>query len=132
MKRSILILATIAALTAYLPVAQTHAANGHAYGRYADPQPTHGSDTTTGNGHNNLDSDGDGLLDSVEATLGTNPLNPDTDGDGMNDGDEVSNGRDPNHDETIPTLGSTGAAILALGLLLAGRRKITRSKASAS
>jgi MYXO-CTERM domain-containing protein len=31
------------------------------------------------------DSDGDGLLDSVEIALGTNPHNPDTDGDGIGD-----------------------------------------------
>ncbi len=35
------------------------------------------------------DSDGDGLLDSQEATLGTNPNNADTDGDGTADGAEV-------------------------------------------
>jgi hypothetical protein len=33
------------------------------------------------------DSDGDGLLDSEEATLGTNPSLVDTDGDGLMDGD---------------------------------------------
>ncbi len=36
-----------------------------------------------------IDSDGDGLLDSEEATLGTDPFNPDTDGDGLSDGEEV-------------------------------------------
>lgn len=38
-----------------------------------------------------IDSDGDGLLDSEEATLGTDPFNPDTDGDGLSDGEEVRN-----------------------------------------
>jgi outer membrane protein OmpA-like peptidoglycan-associated protein len=37
-----------------------------------------------------LDSDGDGLLDSQEADIGTDPFNPDTDGDGLNDGEEVN------------------------------------------
>ena len=37
-----------------------------------------------------LDSDGDGLLDGVEATLKTDPLKADTDGDGLADGVEVN------------------------------------------
>ncbi|MFH1142652.1 MAG: thrombospondin type 3 repeat-containing protein [Candidatus Uhrbacteria bacterium] len=41
------------------------------------------------------DSDGDGLLDSEEATYGTDPLNPDTDGDGYDDGTEVAGGYNP-------------------------------------
>ncbi|MFH0953542.1 MAG: OmpA family protein [Verrucomicrobiota bacterium] len=36
-----------------------------------------------------LDSDGDGLLDSEEVKYGTDPYNPDTDSDGLTDGDEV-------------------------------------------
>lgn len=36
-----------------------------------------------------LDSDGDGLIDSVEAQLGTDPFDADTDDDGALDGDEV-------------------------------------------
>ncbi len=40
-------------------------------------------------GGGDLDSDGDGLLDSEEATIGTDPFNPDTDGDGLSDGEEV-------------------------------------------
>ena len=36
-----------------------------------------------------VDSDGDGLPDSVEAPLGTDPNNPDTDGDGISDGVET-------------------------------------------
>lgn len=35
-----------------------------------------------------VDSDGDGLIDTLEATLGTDPYNPDTDGDGLLDGEE--------------------------------------------
>jgi large repetitive protein len=42
-----------------------------------------------GPGNINNDSDGDGLLDSVETTLGTNPNNADSDGDGVADGPEV-------------------------------------------
>jgi len=41
------------------------------------------------------DSDGDGLLDSEEATYGTDPLNPDSDGDGYDDGTEVAGGYNP-------------------------------------
>lgn len=37
-----------------------------------------------------LDSDGDGLLDSHEAEIGTDPYNPDTDDDGLSDGEEVN------------------------------------------
>ncbi len=36
-----------------------------------------------------LDTDGDGLLDGIEATLGTDPNNTDSDGDGIDDGIEV-------------------------------------------
>ncbi len=32
-----------------------------------------------------VDTDGDGLIDTLEDTLGTDPTNPDTDGDGVND-----------------------------------------------
>src|SRR5689334_2776646 len=46
---------------------------------------------TAGVGVSNIqnDSDGDGLLDSQEATLGTDPNNADSDGDGVTDGAEV-------------------------------------------
>ncbi|MDM9632821.1 gliding motility-associated C-terminal domain-containing protein [Robiginitalea aurantiaca] len=43
------------------------------------------------------DTDGDGLLDGVEASLGTDPNDPDTDGDGIDDGAEV--GTDPENPE---------------------------------
>lgn len=36
-----------------------------------------------------LDSDGDGLINSLELTAGTDPNNPDSDGDGLSDGLEV-------------------------------------------
>jgi hypothetical protein len=41
------------------------------------------------------DSDGDGLTDGEERDLGTDPLNEDTDDDGITDGDEVELGTDP-------------------------------------
>ena len=43
----------------------------------------------------NLDSDGDGIADYLEAQIGTDPLLADTDGDGLSDGWEVDNGCDP-------------------------------------
>lgn len=42
-----------------------------------------------------LDSDGDGLPDSMEAIYKTDPANPDSDSDGYKDGNEVQNGYDP-------------------------------------
>jgi len=42
-----------------------------------------------------VDTDGDGLLDSTEKRLGTDPKNPDTDGDGRSDGLEVQMGTNP-------------------------------------
>jgi outer membrane protein OmpA-like peptidoglycan-associated protein len=49
-----------------------------------------------------LDSDGDGLLDSEEARIGTDPYDPDTDKDGLSDGEEVhkyrTNPLDPDTD----------------------------------
>ncbi|MBK5114905.1 MAG: DUF2341 domain-containing protein, partial [Candidatus Heimdallarchaeota archaeon] len=39
---------------------------------------------------NNIDSDGDGLLDLEEFALGTDPFDSDTDGDGVGDGSEVN------------------------------------------
>ena len=64
-----------------------------------------------------IDSDGDGLDDSVETNTGayvspsdtgSDPNNADTDGDGINDGDEVTNGTDPNDPlEVIESYGKT-------------------------
>lgn len=42
-----------------------------------------------------LDSDGDGLPDSLEKILETNPKSSDTDSDGYKDGEEVKNGYSP-------------------------------------
>ena len=37
-----------------------------------------------------IDSDGDGLIDSLEVQIGTDPYDPDTDKDGLSDGEEVN------------------------------------------
>jgi len=42
-----------------------------------------------------IDSDGDGLIDTQEAELGTDPANPDSDEDGLIDGAEVAGGANP-------------------------------------
>jgi hypothetical protein len=42
-----------------------------------------------------VDTDGDGLIDAVEASLATDPVRQDTDGDGMPDSYEVWNALDP-------------------------------------
>ena len=57
-----------------------------------------------------VDTDGDGLLDGLEATLGTNPTLADTDGDGIDDGVEVgpdtANPLDEDSDGIIDALDS--------------------------
>lgn len=55
---------------------------------------------------NDIDSDGDGLSDALEAELGTNPNLPDTDDDGINDNVEVAYGTDP----LTPDVGLTSDA----------------------
>ena len=63
-----------------------------------------------------IDSDGDGLLDSEEARLGTDPYNPDTDGDGLTDGDEVNaRGTDPLNPDTDFDGLKDGAEVLSYG-----------------
>jgi lipoprotein-anchoring transpeptidase ErfK/SrfK len=52
-----------------------------------------------------LDSDNDGLSDSLETQLGTDPMNVDTDGDSFSDGVEVQNGFNPlkgDRDRSLP------------------------------
>ena len=49
-----------------------------------------------------LDTDGDGLPDSQEASLGTDPNNFDSDNDGASDGVEVSASTDPKNSSSIP------------------------------
>lgn len=46
------------------------------------------------------DSDGDGLLDSDEASFGSDPFDPDTDNDGLNDGADRANGCSPTSYDT--------------------------------
>lgn len=71
-----------------------------------------------------LDSDGDGLPDSVELLIGTDPNNPDTDGDGISDGDEyyltgtnpsdppeVCDGVDNDLDGLVDEEGAEGCAV---------------------
>jgi len=53
----------------------------------------------------NLDSDGDGLTDAIEATLGTDPYDADTDDDGIPDGLE-----DANHNGVVDA-GETSALL---------------------
>ena len=52
-----------------------------------------------------IDSDGDGLLDSEEILLGTDPQKEDSDEDGHLDGDEVAAGFDPNSALSYPYTG---------------------------
>lgn len=52
-----------------------------------------------------VDSDKDGLPDTLEVALGTGLQNPDTDNDGFKDGEEVYNGYNPlvgNKDRSMP------------------------------
>ncbi len=48
------------------------------------------------------DTDGDGLPNTVEIGIGTDPANPDTDGDGFGDGTEVAAGSNPNDPNSTP------------------------------
>lgn len=54
------------------------------------------SSNANSNSAYSVDTDNDGLLDSLETYYHTDPNNPDTDGDGYNDGEEVANGYNPN------------------------------------
>jgi len=63
------------------------------------------------------DSDGDGLTDGEEIDLGTNPNAADTDGDGYSDKDEVDAGTDPLDNFSYPGHVAPAAGIVMLGLL---------------
>ncbi len=49
-----------------------------------------------------VDGDGDGLLDSVEAEIGTDPGKTDSDGDEYADGEEVDGNTDPTNPDDKP------------------------------
>ncbi len=61
----------------------------------ATPAPATPAPATPAATPQDIDSDGDGLVNSEEIGMGTNPDVPDTDSDGVNDGDEVDLGTDP-------------------------------------
>jgi len=48
-----------------------------------------------------VDTDGDGLMDAEESELGTDMESADTDGDGYRDGDEVREGSDPTDPDSL-------------------------------
>ncbi|MGB1697607.1 MAG: hypothetical protein ACPHK8_04340 [Thermoplasmatota archaeon] len=54
-----------------------------------------------------LDSDMDGLPNTIEVIIGSNPFNADTDGDGFPDNEEVLNGNDPTDPNNHPDQGPT-------------------------
>jgi thiol-disulfide isomerase/thioredoxin len=58
-----------------------------------------GTDSDSGQDPN-LDSDGDGVTDTVELVNGTNPQEADSDGDGLDDGEEAERGTDPLDQDT--------------------------------
>jgi outer membrane protein OmpA-like peptidoglycan-associated protein len=63
-----------------------------------------------------LDSDGDGLLDTEEETIGTDPYDPDTDRDGLSDGEEVRRyGTDPLNPDTDYDMLKDGAEVHTYG-----------------
>lgn len=53
-----------------------------------------------------LDSDMDGVPNTIEVILGSNPFNPDTDGDGTDDNEEILNGSDPTDPNNHPGQGA--------------------------
>lgn len=70
------------------------------------PLPDDGSESrVTGFQSRILDSDGDGLPDTIEEMLGTDPFNQDTDGDGWSDYAEVMQGFDPLDPTDHPGIG---------------------------
>ncbi len=66
-----------------------------------DPGET---DPNNGTDDNDVDTDGDGLTDTLEIDLGTDPTDGDSDNDGVPDGDEPSPGDDTDGDGIINAL----------------------------
>jgi len=79
---------------------------------------------TYGTDPNNVDSDGDGLIDGDEVnTYGTDPADADTDDGSVNDGTEIENGTDPlDGSDDVPVLdtGDTGDVLKAEGGVVGG------------
>jgi len=83
------------------------------------------------------DIDGDGLVNTDEATRGTDAYNSDSDGDGYTDGEEVAAGSDPLNPASmpgaipVPALGFPALLLLALVMITTGiarsRRTITNN-----
>jgi len=57
-----------------------------------------------------VDTDGDGVPDTVEAANGTSATDPDSDDDGFDDKSEIIVGTDPNDPMSFPALNDGGAA----------------------
>lgn len=70
------------------------------------PAPEQGEQPSAADGEKatenvgNIDSDGDGLADHVEAAFGSDPQLPDTDGDGLTDFEEHELGSDPTSEDS--------------------------------
>jgi hypothetical protein len=76
---------------AYNDLSATFSAPGYSVGTVNRSNPGNEFDVTLRIEELPVDSDGDGLTDTVEVnTTHTNPLDPDTDDDGLNDGVEVN------------------------------------------
>lgn len=96
-----------------------------------------GTDPETATGTPVVDTDGDGLIDTVEAMEMTDPNDADTDGDGWTDGTEVARGTDPLDPQSFPediglrgghggcsaATGDAGALALLVPLLLVFARR---------
>ncbi|MCP4660696.1 MAG: hypothetical protein GY856_35290, partial [bacterium] len=71
--------------TVVVPKSQVAAMKSQGYLAPADP----GLPEVLAHAFENVDSDGDGLIDGFEELIGSDILNPDSDGDGLSDGEEL-------------------------------------------